>query len=370
MKKQTAIIIITAITVIGLAMGPAASMLAKDQPEENQTDQANQKRPSGPGYITPLKEYKAQATTNVTRVMPAIIASATSNYGDRNELKEDIMSIRGVKNASVSRKENPGEEGLYKFDIRIDTTNHSMNERVNYYLKQKIGEKLDFGTKVSIAQLSVPKEVNATRKETGQMEKISLEDRNVTAMIYPHTNPGDSNTFMFTISMQGNQIKQIMAREGRKMYLPPTETWQTHKTFKIVEITGKEILAGFGNKTNTTELQQNLKEQGYNASVRQLPSENYPLKLAIEYAQNLSEPGVKGNVTARYTLGKISLPNSITASKDNETKEFNLTGFNSTSFRTKKEVEKGGKRNFLLKLETSFDDLRKVSAEIMEQDQS
>ncbi|MBN3037338.1 MAG: hypothetical protein JW834_02740 [Candidatus Diapherotrites archaeon] len=233
MVSKNGLLVVSAILVVSLAV-PLASMLTESAAPEAEEPVSSD---APPAVLIQIEEFSAVSSGTVLSVQPVLITTATSDLGAQ-ALREAIASLPGVQNVSLQQSENPGSEGLYKYDVTVTTASQADNERVSFLLTSLVSGA-DFLPPASPAVIGLPKVLEA-RNGRGSTEFIEFENNVTTGYVYGFTHVGDEQLFNLEIQRSGGRIA-VMAVEAVRPYSPSVEEHEAVVAARIVEVTGEGV---------------------------------------------------------------------------------------------------------------------------------
>ncbi|MCD6523083.1 MAG: hypothetical protein J7K68_05005 [Candidatus Diapherotrites archaeon] len=356
MVSRTQLIIITVLLVIGIA-GPIASMIARQHQTENKDVGENTAPPT---VFTPIEKYYARTNCTIVEMYPQLFAIGVSDYGNRKEIEQALLAIDGVKSVNITRTENEGSEGLYRYDFVIECNSSSSLEYVSY----KAGKIISFkGIKlaspiVATALLQLPDKVVLDDKTMDISSKSSVK-----GIVYPFTKPLEKTKCDVEMEVSEGKIKKIVAVESYRQYMPSYEIVKAEVNGTIENITEKVVEIEVENSTNKTVFERTFEESnGYNVDVKRMKEQNKTyFILKTDYENPLFEASFSYPVVDTYYLADIRIPDIV---------EVNGTKYNVSLFSTLKDKkvynETEGNVTVDLLIQTLFGDIVSLYGSVKE----
>lgn len=250
--------ILLLVIAFGLAVGPITFFLQQNTSSDDDPIPVND-QPDGPDYLRQVKTYTGKVEGEVVDKEGVVIISAVSDVGGVEQINDSLFSIDGVNNVSVVKTDNPGETGLYLFDINI-SVDPGLTEKAGYLASKILGSD-PFNMNIQSigvpAKVSFPDEVSLSRQGSTESSTIELPEE-VSSFVFFHTQKGDSKSFSLRVDYLGLSMDRAIAfEEFSSQYLPPVDTVEENVSGEILNVTeySFKFSTEYGQELNTTEIE-------------------------------------------------------------------------------------------------------------------
>ncbi len=307
MVSRNQLIIVTAICFLGL-MGPISFFFQPGSAEPADAPAAN--TPTGPsGYLTPMNALSGTASAFVEFKEPRLSASAFSDFANIPAIEATVLSVPGVKNASITKEENPGAEGLYLINFNVELNHGSDGMEAMYLISRRV-TSVTFREFSQLATIVLPPTITLS-SITGSDEELSTADAAVTALVFPYAEEGKEYEFQIT-SKESGAVKQLVAlmHSSSPDYPVVKEVFNTTVTMGAISGYGLEAAVPYGVDVNSTELSDELDAQAFYTPPLTNDS-NATGFLQVMSESRVNQSMVPGTVTTEFALAEVSMPASV-----------------------------------------------------------
>ncbi len=305
MVSRNQLIIVTAIVFLGL-MGPISFFFQPGTGEAAPLDAPE--LPSAPtGYLTPMSTLSGTSPAVVEFKEPRLSASAFSDFANLASIRETVLAIPGVKNASITKEENPGEEGLYLISFNVELNHGSDGMQAMYLISRRV-ESITFSEFSQLATIILPPTITLTSISGGE-EELSTANAAVTALVFPYAKVAEEYEFQISTKESG-AVKQVIAlmRSSPPDYPITTEDFNATVTVDSVNGYGLEASVPSGIDVNSTELSDALNAQAFYSPPSANGSTGF---LQIMSESRVNQSLVPGTVITEFSLADVIPPVSV-----------------------------------------------------------